>query len=460
MEVLNQQEQQLQQQQPPQMMMGQADALDAQTDQYNDYDEIDYKICGELEEKNRALDEFAQSQPPEGVIQVRIQQLALCKVLVNIHKKDLFILVRAYTNLGEAYLNYKYYEQALDHLTTALKLNGSLFSKLEETKQYHSNILTLLGKCYMEAGNHKDALSLLEKSLKMNKQVQGEDHPSNSPILVAISHVHQKLKDFETAIQILYQVWELNQAKFGDNSEEVAKAYIELASAHLKKKDFGEAIKLQQKALTVYQSIEGFRDTDLVANIALTLSEWLEKVGQIDEGLEALKQAEQIYEYNYSVVDKRTCKVKRNIALLYLKKENYNEALEELKEVEELEKSLYGDNSSQLAKTYKVIGTLYIINNNPGEAKDYLMRAHAIFESKGQLKLLKEVKSKLNMLKSSVKMAAEQVAMEALDSGDDSGNGSPEKKSASKGKKKGLVQKKQKRRVFTNNFIKESDSNQ
>lgn len=28
----------------------------------------------------------------------------------------------------------------------------------------------------MEAGNYKDALSLLEKSLKMNKQVLGEDN--------------------------------------------------------------------------------------------------------------------------------------------------------------------------------------------------------------------------------------------------------------------------------------------
>jgi hypothetical protein len=45
------------------------------------------------------------------------------------------------------------------------------------------------------------------------------------------------------------------------------------------------------------------------------------------------------------VVDKRTCKVKRNIALLFLKSNKYDEALEELKEVEELEKTLYGDNS-------------------------------------------------------------------------------------------------------------------
>ena len=94
----------------------------------------------------------------------------------------------------------------------------------------------------MEAGNYKDALSLLEKSLKMNKQVMGEDHHSNCLIFVAMSHVHQRLKDYDTAGNYLSQVWELYQAHFGDSSIEVGKAYLELAQAHLKKKDFNEAI--------------------------------------------------------------------------------------------------------------------------------------------------------------------------------------------------------------------------
>ncbi len=86
-----------------------------QPENQQDIDEVDFKICGELgkcallptvgnlnctEEKNRALDEFIANQSLDGIIQVRIQQLAVCKVLVNIHKRDLFILVRAYTNLG------------------------------------------------------------------------------------------------------------------------------------------------------------------------------------------------------------------------------------------------------------------------------------------------------------------------------------------------------------------------
>lgn len=199
--------------------------------------------------------------------------------------------------------------------------------------------------------------------------------------------------------------------------------------------------------------------------MAITLSEWLEKAERIEEGLEALKQAEQIYEFTYSVVDKRTCKVKRNVALLYLKANRYDEALEELREVEELERTLYGDQSVQLGKTYKVIGTLFIINSNPQEARDYLMRAHGIFEAKGMLKLLKEVKSKLKMLSSSVKLAAEMAAAEALESnGDDS---SPERKpkkrvvtQAAAGQAVAKAKKKPaKKTVFRNNFVKESDSN-
>lgn len=126
--------------------------------------------------------------------------MAVCKILVNIHRKELFILVQAYTQLGEAYLNNKYYEQALDHLTTALKLNGSLFQKHEQTKRYHSQILTLLGKCYMEAGNYKDALSLLEKSLKMNIEVLGGDHMSNASIFIVVSNVYTKQREYEKAL--------------------------------------------------------------------------------------------------------------------------------------------------------------------------------------------------------------------------------------------------------------------
>ena len=44
--------------------------------------------------------------------------------------------------------------------------------------------------------------------------------------------------------------------------------------------------------------------------------------------------------------DIRTCKIKRNIALVYIRGSDFEDALRELKEVEQLEIHLYGDQSA------------------------------------------------------------------------------------------------------------------
>ena len=54
----------------------------------------------------------------------------------------------------------------------------------------------------------------------------------------------------------------------------------------------------------------------------------------------------EIYERSYGLEDVRTCKIKRNVALVYLRGNEFNDALRELKEVEELERLLYGETSA------------------------------------------------------------------------------------------------------------------
>ena len=54
----------------------------------------------------------------------------------------------------------------------------------------------------------------------------------------------------------------------------------------------------------------------------------------------------EIYERSYGIQDVRTCKIKRNVALVYLRGNKFEDALKELKEVEELERLLYGDASA------------------------------------------------------------------------------------------------------------------
>lgn len=58
----------------------------------------------------------------------------------------------------------------------------------------------------MEAGNYKDALSLLEKSLKMNMEVLGGDHMSNAQIFTVVSNVYTKQREYEKAFSQLKKV--------------------------------------------------------------------------------------------------------------------------------------------------------------------------------------------------------------------------------------------------------------
>lgn len=152
--------------------------------------------------------------------------------------------------------------------------------------------------------------------------------------MLVIGQVYTRQKDFERALNVLADAWELFDLNFGKGSEQVGNCFLEIAAIHHRKKDFQEAINFQSKALSVFTALEKFSNTEFLAAISITLAEIQEKAEQNEAALQSLMQAKQILEDNYSAVDKRTCKVKRNISLLFLKLNKYAEALEELKQVE------------------------------------------------------------------------------------------------------------------------------
>ena len=185
--------------------------------------------------------------------------------------------------------------------------------------------MTLLGKCYMEAGSYKDALSLLEKSLKMNVEVLGGDHMSNAQIFTVVSNVYTKQKEFEKALQQLKKVEQIYMSHSHDallQHEHLGNTYIEMAKVLGKVKEedkLDEAILFQHKAVEAFTQLEKYADSDYLAQIIMTLSELQEKAGRTEEALNSLRQVEKIYKNNYSEMHSKTCKVKRNISLLCLK---------------------------------------------------------------------------------------------------------------------------------------------
>ena len=312
----------------------------------------------------------------------------------------------------------------------------------------------------MEAGSLNDALGLLEKSLKMNKTVLGDEDISNASIYSTLSKVYLKKKEYDKALAQLSKVWELSEAKFGKDSLEIAQVYLDLAKVYYKKKEFEEAINHQLRAIENYKQND--HDPDLLAKCMITASEWYSKNDSLEEAIRWLRETEEIYVYLHGKVDKKTCKIKRDIALLLLKNNQYDEALDEVIQVEEQERTLYGETSLQLGRTYKLIGTLYILRRKQSEAKVYLQKAQTIFELKGATKLLKEVKTKLHMLKTSFKMDEDLAAEERNSDGDydsDEDKDDSDKKGSDKKPKKKMTKKKasskgkKKKSAVRNNFM-------
>ena len=80
-----------------------------------DEPEIDFlelSVISEIIQIIEQIDYKCKGQKGEEIVHERIKQLAYSKVLCNVYGKDITYLIKAYANLGIAYLDIEYYEQA------------------------------------------------------------------------------------------------------------------------------------------------------------------------------------------------------------------------------------------------------------------------------------------------------------------------------------------------------------
>ena len=73
--------------------------------------------------KLKDLAQAAISKSGEELVNIKIQELALSKLLVLNYGKSDFRLVLAHYHLGEAYLAFDCLEQAIEHVSLALHKN-------------------------------------------------------------------------------------------------------------------------------------------------------------------------------------------------------------------------------------------------------------------------------------------------------------------------------------------------
>jgi len=358
-------------------------------------DDIEINLSADTEEQLRLLEKAAKEKSDEQLIEIRVHQLSLSKLLVSVYGKTANYLVTAHCNLGEAYLNSKYYEQAVDHLTTALKKNDKLFSEKSESKKYHVHILTLYGKTFLEMNRCEEAIKFLQKALELNQRCSGEKDIACANIMTLLANCFSKIHEYDQALDYLSKVWEISEAKFKSKSENCAIVYLETGKIYAKKEDYEKAVEYQKRAINILVEINVEKNPEYIASLYTTLSVYQQKNNEIEGYIDSLDKVKRIFSELYGEIDKRTVKAQKAIAFALLKSNQNEEALREFLETERLQTNFYGEDSLQLAKTLKIIGALQLFQNRYIEAQHFFTRALKIFEDHGIKAAVSDLKSKI-----------------------------------------------------------------
>ena len=377
-------------------------------------DFLEVSVISEIIQIVEQIDSKCKGQIGEEIVNERIKQLAYSKILCNVYGKDITYLIKAYTNLGIAYLDIEYYEQAQEHLLNAFKLNENLSSDDNlSMKEYQIKILINLSKCYLEDGKGRldIAQQISEKSLAMNKTLFGEDLVSNADIYYILSRINTKQKNYDAALSNLQSMFGIYEKIYGYNSEKSAKISMEIGQIYELANAIKDSIEYYENSYNIWKKIITENNYEVLFQISMKLSELYAAIEEYKTSYEKLIITEKEYgdKIKRSLKDRviyQRCRIKA----CSLNNDINNLLEEHLKLVEILKET--DENKKTLAKTLVQIGTIYLENNEKEKGLEYLYQARRIFNENGDKKCENEINLKIASEKNKMNGEQEESAEE------------------------------------------------
>ena len=356
---------------------------------------LELSVINEICQIVEQIDSKCKNQKGEDIVNQRIKELGYSKILVNIYEKDITYLIKAYTDLGLAYFDIEYYEQAQEHLLNALKMN-EYYCKNDNLsmKEYQIKILTNLSYCYLKNGNLDKALKLSEESLLINKTLSGEAHVSNADIYYILANIHSELKNFELAIKNYEKMLVIYENEYGYDQEKSAKILMRMGNIYKDENNISEAIDIYDKAYKMWEKIINDQNYEVLFKIAIILSELYILNKEYDSAYEILDKNEK----DYGDKVERSLKEKLDYQKCKIKACSYNKGdsilLEEYLKIEDIlnEQNV---NTNNLAKLCIKIGNLYFKTNEKDKGFEYYKKAENIYILNGDNKYAIDIHNKI-----------------------------------------------------------------
>ena len=356
---------------------------------------LEISVISEILQTIDQIESRCKGQIGEDIVNERIKQVAYAKILCNVYNKDITYLIKAYTQLGIAYYDINYFEQAQEHLLNAFKLNENLSDEDNlNMKEYQIKILINLAKCYLENEKLEAALQISERSLKMNQTLFGENHISNADIYYVLAKVNTKMKNYKTAIDNLRNMFEIYEKIYGFDSEKTAKICMEMGQIYELWNNLNDAIEYYNNSYKIWEKIITDDNYEVLFQLAMLLSELYAKVDKGEDAYEILKSTDD----NYSDKIQRSIKNRVVFQRCRIKASSYVKDMDlYLQENLKLEEILNETNENQktLAKTCISIGYIYLEKNEKNKCLEYFQKAEKIFIVNGDNKLANDIKNRI-----------------------------------------------------------------
>ena len=356
---------------------------------------LEISVISEILQTIDQIESRCKGQIGEDIVNERIKQVAYAKILCNVYNKDITYLIKAYTQLGIAYYDINYFEQAQEHLLNAFKLNENLSDEDNlNMKEYQIKILINLAKCYLENEKLEAALQISERSLKMNQTLFGENHISNADIYYVLAKVNTKMKNYKTAIDNLRNMFEIYEKIYGFDSEKTAKICMEMGQIYELWNNLNDAIEYYNNSYKIWEKIITDDNYEVLFQLAMLLSELYAKVDKGEDAYEILKSTDD----NYSDKIQRSIKNRVVFQRCRIKASSYIKDMDlYLQENLKLEEILNETNENQktLAKTCISIGYIYLEKNEKNKCLEYFQKAEKIFIVNGDNKLANDIKNRI-----------------------------------------------------------------
>ena len=374
-------------------MEGQVYQQQDQQQEENNFLEV--SVISEIFQTIDQIESRCKGQVGEDIVNERIKQVAYAKILCNVYNKDITYLIKAYTQLGIAYYDINYFEQAQEHLLNAFKLNENLSDEDNlNMKEYQIKILINLAKCYLENDKLEAALQISERSLKMNQTLFGENHISNADIYYVLAKINTKMKKYKTAIDNLRNMFEIYEKIYGFDSEKTAKICMEMGQIYDLWNNLNDAIEYYNNSYKIWEKIITDDNYEVLFQLAILLSELYVKVDKGEDAYQILVSTDDNYSDKFQrslknrVVYQR-CRIKASSLIkdmdLYLQ--------ENLKLEQILNEA--NENQKALAKTCINIGYIYLENKDKEKCIEYFEKAKKIFQVNGDTKLANDMQERI-----------------------------------------------------------------